>query len=247
MFNFLTEDELSWIRGVLSDYEPGQVSPSYIHKKKTEYERNRNKDIVRKVLDDLRGKMMKVTPQELLKLRDKNEREQQGIVNFSGIYIIHNCVEDIYYVGQAERVFDRAYVHFVIDKGNPVVYKDYSLGDKIIISLIPLENTSYDSLNELEDNAIRAYDSFQNGYNRMPGNILDKPIFRNDDYRKVSDFILDRIIGTELFSTLTTNNKRLSFIGQLSREFELPNNPDFHRNFHTAIKNYQKVNKKKKK
>ncbi|WP_342045147.1 GIY-YIG nuclease family protein [Bacillus sp. OTU530] len=243
-----TEEELVWIREVFSDYDPElfQVAPSYFYKKETEYERNKNRENVRKELDDLRDKLMKVTPEELLELRNENKREQQGIENFSGIYIIHNCVKDIYYVGKAERVFDRAYQHFLINEGNPGVHKDYSLGDGFSISLIPLENTSFSLLNELEDNSIRAYDAFSYGYNRVEGTILDKPIFRNNDYEKVSDLILDRIKGTEVFSTLTNDKKRMIFILKLFKEFELPRNPNFQQNFMTVIKKYQKVNKKKK-
>ncbi|WP_234703431.1 GIY-YIG nuclease family protein [Metabacillus indicus] len=246
MYNFLSEDELSWIRGILSDYDPFEISPSYFYKKETEIERNKNKVIVRKVLDDLRNQMMKFTPQELIALRNKNEREHQGIENFTGIYIIHNCVEDIYYVGKSVSVFDRPYEHFVKgEKGNPEIYEDYISGVEFEISLIPLENTSFSSLNELEDNAIRAYDSYHNGYNRVEGNVMDKPIFKNKNYQKVSDLILDRVNETEMFSTLYNNEKRLSFIKELFREFDLPYNPHFQLNFRTAIKEYQKIHKKK--
>ena len=181
----LTEDERNWVRQVLSsdDYDTFEISPSYFYKKKTESERNRNKGIVRKELDELRKKMMNVTPQELLDFRNETARESQD--NFSGIYIIQNCVKDIYYVGQAERVFDRAYMHFVINKGNTEIYKDYSLGDKFNICLIPLGNTSFSSLNDLEDNAIRAYDSLiTNGNNRNTPKEQDKPKLKNTYYKK---------------------------------------------------------------
>lgn len=107
----LTKDELKWIRQVLSDYDPSkiEISPSYFYKKKTEYVRNANKGNVRKELDDLRDKLMKVTPQELLELRSKTERERRGIDDFSGIYIIHNGVRDMYYIGQSSKVINRAY------------------------------------------------------------------------------------------------------------------------------------------
>ncbi|WJE55642.1 hypothetical protein QRE66_27960 (plasmid) [Bacillus cereus] len=93
----LTEDELNWIRQVLNDYEPG-ISASYFYKKNIEIERNKNKGIVRKELDSLRRKMIKYTPQELLELKSKKVRESRDINNFSGIYIIHNCVRDLYYI-----------------------------------------------------------------------------------------------------------------------------------------------------
>lgn len=50
--------------------------------------------------------MIKFTPQELLEFRNKNVRE--SLNDFSGIYIILNCVNDTYYVGQAEIVLNRA-------------------------------------------------------------------------------------------------------------------------------------------
>jgi hypothetical protein len=237
----LTEDEVNWISHVLSNYDPFEISPGYFYKKKTEIERNRNKGIVRKELDHLRKKMIKFTPQELLEFRIKNVRESQGIKNFSGIYIIHNCVKKIYYVGQAERVFDRVYMHFVINAGNPRIYMDYSLGDEFSISLIPLENTSFSLLNELEDNAIRAYDSLQNGYNRMPGNVMDKHIFKNDDYQRAADLILDKIKGTELFLSLSNDRKRMAYTKSLLSELRLPNNFHFNVGFTKLTKEYQKA------
>ncbi|MED4848307.1 hypothetical protein [Bacillus atrophaeus] len=53
----LSEDELSWIRNVLQDYVPGEISPSYFYKEITEFERNQNRGKVRKELDALRNKM----------------------------------------------------------------------------------------------------------------------------------------------------------------------------------------------
>ncbi|MFJ7512568.1 excinuclease ABC subunit C [Peribacillus simplex] len=241
----LTEDERNSIRQVLSDYDPFkiEISPSYFYRKNTIIERNANKGTVRKELDDLRKKMIKFTPQELLEFRHKNVRESQN--NFSGIYIIHNCVKDIYYVGQAERVLNRAYKHFLENGGSPGVYKDYLLGDKFSISLIPLENTSFSSPNELEDNAIRAYDSLiPYGYNRSPGNVMDKHIFKSDNYQKAAELILDKIKGTDMFSSLSNNDKRMEYTRTLLSELVLPSNTHFLLNFVKMIKAYQKVNKK---
>ncbi|WP_255293723.1 excinuclease ABC subunit C [Bacillus wiedmannii] len=253
----LTEDELNWIRKVLDDYEPG-ISASYFYRRDSIIERNKNKGNVRKELDSLRKKMIKYTPQELLELKSKKVRESRDVNNFSGIYIIHNCVRDLYYIGQSVKVFDRAYTHFVknqeLKKGRyemnvqfnlPEIYHDYNLGDKFSISLIPLEDTSFSTLNELEDNAIRAYDSLvPNGYNRNPGNILDKPIFANDDFEKAANLILDKIKGTEIFLTLTNNRKRLWYSIDLLSELGLPKNLTFSNNLAELIKVYQKANKK---
>lgn len=243
----LTEDEVKWLKQVLGDdyeYDPLKLPPHYIRLKKTNFERNENKEIVRKELDEIREELMKFTPKELLELRNKNVRESQGIYNFSGIYIIHNRENDIYYVGQAERVFDRTYMHFVIDKGNPDIYDDYRLGDEFSISLIPLEKTSFSSQNELEDNAIRAYESFPNGYNRMPGNVMDKHIFKSDDYQKVADFLVNKIKGTELFLRLSNRRKRILYTNNLLLEHGLSLNANFINGFADVIKEYQKANKK---
>lgn len=253
----LTEDELNWIRKVLEDYEPG-ISASYFYRRNTIIERNKNKGNVRKELDSLRKKMIKYTPQELLELKNKKVRESRDVNNFSGIYIIHNCIRDLYYIGQSVKAFDRAYTHFVknqeLKKGRyemnvqfnlPEIYYDYNLGDKFSISLIPLEDTSFSTLNELEDNAIRAYDSLvPNGYNRNPGNIMDKPIFANDDFEKAANLILDKIKGTEVFLTLTNNRKRLWYSIDLLSELGLPENLTFANNLADLIKDYQKANKK---
>ncbi|PLS07683.1 excinuclease ABC subunit C [Bacillus halotolerans] len=239
----LTEDELKWMREVLRDYEFGEISPSYFYKKKTEIERNRNRGIVRKELDTLRNKMRKYTPDELLSFRKISDRDIHDYENFSVIYIIHNCNLDEYYIGQAVKVVDRARMHFLANAGNEEVYKDFSLGDTFSISCIPLNITSYSTLNELEDNAIRAYDSFHNGYNKMPGNVMDKYIFKNDDYEKAANLILDKIKGTELFASLTNDRKRMKYTRSLFTELELPENIHFRLGLVKCIKAYQKANK----
>jgi GIY-YIG catalytic domain len=244
----LTNKEISWIRDVLSDYDPFafEISPSYFHKKKTEFERNKNKEFVRKELDLLRGNLIKVTPEELLVLKNAKERAKHNIDSPPGIYIIQNCELNKYYIGQSESIFDRAYRHFK-GSGSVEVYEDYCSGHTFSISVIPLESTSFLTLNELEDNAIRAYNALvPSGYNKNPGNVLDTFYFKNNDYQKVADLILDKIKGTETFLTLTNNRKRLSFIIRLFKEFDLPRNAHFEINFVEFIKAYQKANKKKK-
>ncbi len=247
----LTEDELNWLKLVIGEdyeYDPTTLPAHYVRLKKAQFERNTNKKIVRKELDVLRDKMKKFTPQELLDFKNKNVRDRSAIEKFAGIYIIHNRVNNMYYVGQSDNVFDRAYNHFVQSPtGNPEIYNDYSLGDTFSISLIPLENTSFSSLNELEDNAIGAYDSFPKGYNRMPGNIMDKPFFNNDDYQKVADLLLNKIKGTESFFSLSNERKRRQYTYSLLSELKLPYNLHFIKGFVKVIKEYQKANKKIKK
>ncbi|KRF59808.1 hypothetical protein ASG99_27060 [Bacillus sp. Soil768D1] len=95
----LTEDELNWLKQVLGKdyvYDSLNLPLSYVRLKKTRYERMANKGIVRKELDALREKLKKITPQELLELRNKNVRTSRGVEDFAGIYIIHNREKDIF-------------------------------------------------------------------------------------------------------------------------------------------------------
>ena len=257
----LTEDERSWIRQVVSGYDADSltISPSYVHLKKIQFERNANKEIVRKELDALSKEIEKFTPQELIKIGNKKERDSRGIEDFEGIYIIHNLVKDIYYVGQSIGVFGRSYKHFVTNPAEnraryslsvefnlPEIYDDYRLGEKFSISLIPLENTSFSTLDEFEYNAISAYNASveYGGYNRTHGNVINKGFFKNDDLEKAASLILNKIKGTEIFSTLTNDKLRMKYTKTLSSELVLPSNPPFLLNFVKMIK-YQKANKKR--
>lgn len=256
----LTEDERSWIRQVVSGYESDSISPFYFHLKKAQCERNANKEKVRKELDDIRKERKKFIPQELIKLRDKKERESQGFDNFEGIYIIHNLTKDIYYVGQSKEVFGRAYQHFVTNPIEnsaryslgikcklPEIYNDYHLGEKFNISLIPLAITSFSTLDDLEYNAISAYNAFvdDGGYNRTNGNIINKGFFKNDDQENAANLILDKIKGTDIFSTLTNDKLRIHYVQTLSSELLLPSNHSFRINLVRRIKAYQKASKKR--
>lgn len=257
----LTVDERSWIRQAVSgcDSDSPTISPFYVHLKKIQFERDANKEIVRKELDALRKGIKKFTPQELIKLGNKKERESRGIENFKGIYIIHNLVKDIYYIGQSRKVFCRAYKHFVtnpaenkaryslcIEYNLPEIYDDYRLGEKFNISLIPLEDTSFSTLDEFEYYAISAYNATveYGGYNRTHGNVINKDFFENDDLEKAANLIFNKIKGAEIFSTLTNNELRMKYTKILSSELILPSNPSFLLNFVKMIKEYQMANKK---
>ncbi|CAN7768804.1 GIY-YIG nuclease family protein [Paenibacillus sp. LjRoot153] len=237
----ITEDERKWIRQVLSvQSEPG-IKPSYFYLKKKIAERNGSKKMTRKDLDNKRKKSKNFTPEMLLEFRIKHVRENEE--NFPGIYIIYNSVKDMYYVGQAERVLDRAYNHFIKNGGNPEVYKDYCSGDQFSISLIPLKDTSFTTLSELEDNAIRAYDSIApDGYNINPGNVIDGlPFFKSEEYQEVADLILDKIKETEIFSTLSNQKKRMKYTQTLLLELGVPSNVHFLVNFVMMITKHRKA------
>ncbi|MED3629772.1 GIY-YIG nuclease family protein [Bacillus subtilis] len=210
-----TEKELNWIRSVVDSYVPA-VSPSYYYRKNAEFNRNKDKRKSKEYLDKLRKKLPTYSPEEILKYGQKSIRDQLGIENFSGIYIIKNRTYDKYYVGQAVKVYNRAFKHFS-NEGNEYIYKDFISGNKFTIDLIPLYSSSYSTLNELEDIAIRAYEAFPKGYNRVYGNIIDKPIYHNEDFEKIVNLIIERIKDkdTEEFLDLTNIKKRRRYINNL--------------------------------
>lgn len=88
---------------------------------------------------------------------------------FSGVYILYNKTKNMYYVGQAQYIFDRVNAHFT-GKGNGDVYADYKYGDEFTVKMISLEKSGYKSLNELERHTIMVYDAFSKGYNKTRGN-----------------------------------------------------------------------------
>ena len=91
-----------------------------------------------------------------------------GIIS-RGVYILFNQTRQMFYVGQAQRVFDRVYQHFT-GKGNGDVYADYKYGQQFLIQMIALKNTDFSSLNELERYMIQRYDAYYSGYNKTRGN-----------------------------------------------------------------------------
>lgn len=86
-----------------------------------------------------------------------------------GVYIIYNKTKNMYYVGQATRLFFRVNQHFT-GKGNGDVYADYKYGDSFFIKLIKLTESGYDDLNKLERDMIVKYHSYEKGYNKTLGN-----------------------------------------------------------------------------
>ena len=89
--------------------------------------------------------------------------------DFTGIYVLHNITKDMYYVGQSVRVVARVGQHLT-GHGNGDVYADFKYGDEFEISTVSLADSGYDSLNDLEREAIAAYDAYNSGYNKTAGN-----------------------------------------------------------------------------
>lgn len=103
-----------------------------------------------------------ITPMDLFKIRSE-------ISDFTGIYIIYNASSERYYVGQSKRVVNRVNQHFT-GHGNGDIYADFKYGDIFTLKMLSLNNSGYDSLDELEKDTIEYYGAFALGYNRTRGN-----------------------------------------------------------------------------
>ena len=88
---------------------------------------------------------------------------------FTGVYILHNETKDLYYVGQSVKVLARVKQHLT-SHGNGDVYADFKYGDSFTVKTIPLAESGYQSLNDLERDAIEAFDAYEKGYNMTRGN-----------------------------------------------------------------------------
>ena len=128
---------------------------------------------INKKIEDLANNTIEITPEEFFKMRSANfDSHHSSYVrkqNFVGVYILFNQTKNMYYVGQAQKIFDRVNSHFT-GKGNGDVYADYKYGDKFTIKMIALKNSGFSSLNELERNTIAKYNSYYKGYNKTRGN-----------------------------------------------------------------------------
>lgn len=110
------------------------------------------------------------TVPEFFQVRNKLKCAQMlhSKLNFAGVYILYNETKDKYYVGQAQKIFNRVNQHFT-GKGNGDVYADYKYGDKFTIRFIKLSESGFRSLDDLERNAILKYDAYKKGYNKNRG------------------------------------------------------------------------------
>lgn len=104
-----------------------------------------------------------ITPEFLFQVREYRN-------GFAGVYIIYNETKDLFYVGQAQDVYQRCNNHFT-GKGNGDIYADYKYGDDFSIEFIPLIGSGFNNLDELETFYIERYDAIDNGYNKKKGNL----------------------------------------------------------------------------
>ena len=139
-------------------------------------------DPIRKDLRDILIKYLDVRHEELARDFDKFLSETDSITpreffqikgqqsgDVVGVYIIHNESKDMYYIGQAKRLFFRINQHFT-GHGNGDVYADYKYGDDFAIKIVPLANSGYQDIDLLEKDMIQKYDAYHRGYNRTRGN-----------------------------------------------------------------------------
>jgi len=101
---------------------------------------------------------------------DSVKKGSRTIPNTPGVYILYNKSKGKYYVGQAKDLSQRVGKHFTGRGGNPDVYFDYRNGDSFDVSVIPLAGSGYNSLDQLEKDMIKRYNSYENGYNKTRGN-----------------------------------------------------------------------------
>lgn len=77
---------------------------------------------------------------------------QQG--DIVGVYVIYNENKNMYYVGQAKKLFFRINQHFT-GHGNGDVYADYKAGNSFKMMIIPLADSGYKDIDLLEKDMIK--------------------------------------------------------------------------------------------
>ncbi len=118
---------------------------------------------IQKNFDAFLSKCDELTPDEFFEIKPL----QKG--DIVGVYVIHNETRDMYYVGQAKKLFFRVNQHFT-GHGNGDVYADYKYGDDFSIKIIKLTDSGYSDIDLLEKHMIEKYDAYNSGYNRTSGN-----------------------------------------------------------------------------
>ena len=112
---------------------------------------------------DFLAEIKAISPSEFFGLKDSVNGD------LLGAYIIYNSSKNMYYVGQAKRVFFRINQHFT-GHGNGEVYADYKYGDEFEIKIVSLQKSGYYDLDKLEMDLINKYNAKECGYNKTSGN-----------------------------------------------------------------------------
>lgn len=120
-------------------------------------------EMARRNMNDIVAGITELTPEEFFESKHKTKGD------IVGVYVIYNKTKNMYYVGQAKRLFFRVNQHFT-GHGNGDVYADYKYGNKFTIKLVVLAKSGYSDIDKLEKDMIDKYDAFNSGYNRTAGN-----------------------------------------------------------------------------
>lgn len=241
-----TEIELVRINDILSKENNPEDFAIYKYKKKTEEERERNKYHTLIILESLRTKQNKYTPEEILNLRLKINSTKMGFDELEGIYLIHNTTLNKFYIGKSKNVFNRVYDHFRKGSGSPEVYEDYDGGFDFAISFIRLEDSPYNDLDELEDNAIRAYNCIEPyGYNKVIGKIIDEDVFSLDEHKDISQLFIEKMKDDKEFYSYKKDNQLYFYVSNFCRDNNVVDNHHFKKTLMREIRNYRKLNKRK--
>lgn len=123
----------------------------------------RRKKQVQNEFNNFVNEMSVISVNEFMKLK----QQQKG--DMVGVYVIYNENRNMYYVGQAKKLFFRINQHFT-GHGNGDVYADYKIGNNFKIMIIPLSDSGYKDIDLLEKDMIQKYNAYECGYNKTKGN-----------------------------------------------------------------------------
>lgn len=110
-----------------------------------------------------------VSSEDFITINEFNVLKSKQTGDIVGVYIIYNSTQNMYYVGQATRLFFRVNQHFT-GHGNGDIYADYKYGDAFFVKIVKLSESGYDDLNLLEKDLIKEYNAYTYGYNKTKGN-----------------------------------------------------------------------------
>ena len=130
--------------------------------------------IISDKISQLKNNSLQMTPDQFFRMRNasnggRGKKHISTNKDFPGVYILYNNTRNMYYVGQGKQVLRRVNSHFT-GHGNGDVYADYKYGNQFTISMIALEGSGFQTLNELERNTIKQYSAYSKGYNKTRGN-----------------------------------------------------------------------------
>lgn len=80
--------------------------------------------------------------------------------DFEGVYILHNCTRNIYYIGNSRKVFHKIERQF---KGyeDPDVYNEWSRKHIFTVKIYRFEESNYSSINKLKNNLMNEYEAIE--------------------------------------------------------------------------------------